>query len=30
MRTDKEQLLAAVRQRWEEKRLSEKHSSPAN
>jgi DNA-binding HxlR family transcriptional regulator len=30
MRTSKEQLLAAVRQRWEERRLSEKHSSPAN
>jgi DNA-binding HxlR family transcriptional regulator len=30
MRTGKEQLLLAVRQRWEEKRLSEKHSSPAN
>ena len=30
MRTDKDQLLAAVRQRWEEKRLSKKHSSPAN
>jgi DNA-binding HxlR family transcriptional regulator len=29
MRTDKEQLLASVRQRWEEKRLSENHSSPA-
>ena len=28
MRTGKEQFLAAVRQRWEEKRLSEKHSSP--
>jgi DNA-binding HxlR family transcriptional regulator len=30
MRTGKEQLLLAVRQRWEERRLSEKHSSPAN
>jgi DNA-binding HxlR family transcriptional regulator len=30
MRTGKEQLLVAVRQRWEERRLSEKHSSPAN
>jgi DNA-binding HxlR family transcriptional regulator len=29
MQSDKEQLLAAVRQRWEEKRSSEKHSSPA-
>jgi DNA-binding HxlR family transcriptional regulator len=30
MRTGKEQLLAAVRQRWEEKRLSVKHSSSAS
>jgi DNA-binding HxlR family transcriptional regulator len=30
MRTGKEQLLVAVRQRWEERKLSEKHSSPAN
>jgi DNA-binding HxlR family transcriptional regulator len=30
MRTGKEQLLVAVRQRWEERRLSEKHSLPAN
>ena len=30
MRTDKEHLLAAARQRWEDKRLLVKHSSPAN
>jgi DNA-binding HxlR family transcriptional regulator len=29
MRTDKEQLLASMRQRWEEKRLSGNHSSLA-
>src|SRR5271169_6885525 len=29
MQTGREQLLDAVRQRWEEKRSSEKHSSPA-
>jgi DNA-binding HxlR family transcriptional regulator len=29
MRTDKEQLLSSVRQRWTEKRSPEKHSSPA-
>lgn len=30
MRTDKEQLLAAVRERWEEKRSPEKHGSPVS
>jgi DNA-binding HxlR family transcriptional regulator len=28
MRTDKEQLLASVRQRWEEKRWAEQHRAP--